>query len=107
MKRDRVTAADGADRGQIDGVTDKETDQLASRLGHDPRSILTVTQTTTITELRRPLTAIALYAVGFAGLMLLLNPLHLAGGSEWLPHLARVTFETVCDLPRSIANALT
>ncbi len=79
---------------QLDCMTGEKADQLTSPITAD---------------LCRPLIAIALYAVGFAGLMLVLNPLHLAEGSEWLlwlPHLARVTFDTVADLAHSIADAL-
>jgi len=79
---------------QLDCMTGEEADQLTS-----PRTA----------DLCRPLIAIALYAGGFAGLMLVLNPLHLAEGSEWLlwlPHLARGTVDTIADLAHSIANAL-
>jgi hypothetical protein len=86
------------------------------KVGDDPRQLGRATGevadplTSPLTaDLRRPLIAIALYAVGFAGLMLLLNPLHLTEGSEWLlwlPHMARGTVETVLELLRSIANAL-
>ena len=86
MKRYRVTATDSC---HIGGVTRKEADPITSRPDHEPRPNVLVTDTAT--DLRRPLIAIALYAVGFVGLMLLVNPLHLAEGSEWLvrlPHLA-------------------
>jgi hypothetical protein len=52
----------------------------------------------TAADLCGPLIAIAIYAIGFAGLMLLLNPFNLAEGSEWLlwlPQLARQILETI------------
>jgi hypothetical protein len=89
-KRYRV----GDDPRQLDCMTGVEADQLTSPITAD---------------LCRPLIAIALYAVGFASLMLVLNPLHLAEGSEWLlwlQHLARGVVETVSEFLRPIANAL-
>jgi hypothetical protein len=41
--------------------------------------------------------------------MLLINPFHLAEGSEWLlwlPHLARDAVETISELFHPIANTL-
>ena len=52
----------------------------------------------TAADLCGPLIAIAIYAIGFAGLMLLLNPFNLAEGSEWLlwlPQVARQILETI------------
>jgi hypothetical protein len=87
LKHHRVSAADSR---QLDYVTGEEADRVTA-------------------DLRRPLIAIALYAVGFASLMLLINPFHLAEGSEWLlwlPHLARDAVETISELFHPIANTL-